>query len=239
LPLAEMEEALLVAAGMGFSGMTLWDQSRPLPYRSGDGQTFPTTSRGRRTALFFTNDHGVHVIDPNRGSASKLRSVDTPDDRNGILSLYQSSRKELRQGRLDIPRRIPPLCGHNLWASNMLGSTLFIPVCDVTLSLIGLIAQFVNPNLERFVAKDGRGMNIVDDRHGFRPAGTEKWLRSGFLDEKTSCHSPSWNARLATSCSASRPQCARTCSSRPRQWGSADTCIVAFCLGRFLKPWGS
>ena len=25
-------------------------------------------------------------------------------------------------------------------------------------------------------------MNIVDDRHGFRAAGTERWLRCGFLN---------------------------------------------------------
>jgi hypothetical protein len=25
-------------------------------------------------------------------------------------------------------------------------------------------------------------MNIVDDRHGFRPAGTERWLKGGFLN---------------------------------------------------------
>jgi len=48
LPLTEGEEALLVAAGVGFSGMALWDQSRPMPYRSADGRTFPSTSRGRR-----------------------------------------------------------------------------------------------------------------------------------------------------------------------------------------------
>jgi hypothetical protein len=66
----------------------------------------------------------------------------------------------------------------------MSGSTLFMPVCDVSLSLIGLIAQFVDGKLERFVAKHSRGMHIVDDRHGFRPTGTEKWLKSGFLDHK-------------------------------------------------------
>jgi hypothetical protein len=53
VPLAESEEALLVAAGIGFSGMALWDQSRPLLYRNSDGRTFPSTSRGCRTALFF------------------------------------------------------------------------------------------------------------------------------------------------------------------------------------------
>jgi hypothetical protein len=183
VPLNDIEEALLVGAGVGFSGVALWDQSRPLPYRAGDGRTFPSTSRGRRTALFFTNDQGVYVIDPAAPSASKLREVETPDEREKVLTLYRENRKTLKQGRLDIPRRVPPLSGHNLSVSNMPGSTLFMPVCDVSSSLIGLIAQFVDPRLERFAAKNGPGMHIVDDRHDFRPAGTEKWIKSGFLDE--------------------------------------------------------
>jgi hypothetical protein len=183
VPLSDVEEALLVAAGVGFSGIALWDQSRPLPYRAGDGRTFPSTSRGRRTALFFTNDQGVYVIDPAAPSASKLRAVETPDERENVLSLYRENRKTLRQGRLEIPRKVPPLSGHNLSVSNMPGSTLFMPVCDVSFSLIGLIAQFVDARLERFAAKNGAGMYIVDDRYGFRPAGTEKWVQSGFLDK--------------------------------------------------------
>jgi hypothetical protein len=184
MPLSDFEEALLVAAGVGFSGIALWDQSRPLPYRAGDGRTFPSTSRGRRTALFFTNDQGVYVIDPAVASTSKVREIETADEREKVLALYRKHRKTLKQGRLDIPRRVPPLSGHNLWDSNMPGSTLFIPVCDVSFALIGLIAQFVDSRLERFAAKDGRGMYIVDDRNGFRPAGTEKWAKNGFLDER-------------------------------------------------------
>jgi hypothetical protein len=183
VPLSETEEALLVAAGVGFSGIALWDQSRPLANRSGAGRTFASTAGGRRTALFFTNDQGVFVIDAGSGSAGKLREIETPDEREQVLALYRQHRRQLRQGRLDTPRRAPPLSGHNLWDSNMPGSTLFMPVCDVSLALIGLIAQFVDGKLERFVAKHHGGMNIVDDRYGFRPAGTEKWLKSGFLDE--------------------------------------------------------
>jgi hypothetical protein len=183
VPLCEDEEALLVAAGIGFSGMALWDQSRPLPYRNSDGRTFPSTARGRRTALFFTNDRGVHVIDPSAGSAGQMREADSPDGWAAVLDLYQRHRLTLQQRRLDIPRRVPPLCGHNLWASNMPGSTLFIPVCDVTFSLIGLIAQFVDPKLERFAPANERGINIVDDRFGFRPAGTEAWIKSGLLSQ--------------------------------------------------------
>jgi hypothetical protein len=183
LPLSEVEEAMLVAAGVGFSGMALWDQNRPLPFRGAEGRTFPSTSRGRRTALFITNDQGVYVIDPAAPSSSKLRAVERANQREQVLSLYREHRKTLRQGRLDMPRRVPPLSGHNLRVSNMPGSTLFMPVCDVSSTLIGLIAQFVDPRLERFVPKDSRGLNIVDDRYGFRPAGTEKWIKNGFLDE--------------------------------------------------------
>jgi hypothetical protein len=184
LPLSELEEAILVAAGIGFSGTALWDQSRPLPFRGGDGRTFPSTSRGRRTVLFFTNDQGLYVIDPAAPPANKMRVIETADDRDKVFSIYRSSRKKLRKGRLQIPRWVPPFSGHNLQISNIPGSTLFMPVCDVSSSLIGLIAQFVDPQLERFAAKNGPGVNIVDDRQGFRPAGTEKWITNGFLDKQ-------------------------------------------------------
>jgi len=185
LPLSEAEEALLVAAGVGFSGIALWDQSRPMPYRSADGRTFPSTSRGRRTALFFTNDQGVYVINPSAGAVGKIREAGTPAERDQVLDLYRHHRLVLQNRRLEIPRRAPPLCGHNLWDSNMPGSTLFMPVCDVSYSLISLIAQFVDARLDRFAATAGRGMNIVDDRFDFRPAGTEEWVASGFLDPRS------------------------------------------------------
>jgi hypothetical protein len=184
VPLSEIEEALLVAAGVGFSGIALWDQALPLPHPASHGRTFPSTSGGRRTALFITNDKGVYVIDPAAGSADNVREIAGPEDREKILAVYRHHRRELRAGRLNIPRRMPPLSGHNPWDSNMPGSRLFIPVCDVSLSLISLIAQFVDGGLERFAPRRDRGMNIVDDRRGFCPAGSERWLKSGFFDKK-------------------------------------------------------
>jgi hypothetical protein len=180
VPLSEIEEALLVGAGAGFSGLALWDLPTPAPYRRRSGRTFPTTRPGGQTALFFTNDEGLYVLDANV-AASKLREIETPDERTKVLEAYQAQRRELRRGRLDIPRHILPMSGHDLWDSNQPGSTLFLPVCDVSASLISLIAQFVDPALRRY-APPGGGMNIVDDRHGCRPAGTERWLKDGFLD---------------------------------------------------------
>jgi hypothetical protein len=180
LPLTEIEEALLVGAGAGFSGLALWDLPTPAPYRARSGRTFPTTTPGGHTALFFTNDAGLYVLD-GRVRASKLREIETKDEREKVLTAYRDHCRQLGKGRLDIPRRVPPYSAHDLWDSNMPGSTLFMPVCDITASLISLIAQFVDSGLRRYVPPSG-GWNVVDDRRGFCPAGTERWLQSGFLD---------------------------------------------------------
>jgi hypothetical protein len=180
VPLGDLEEALLVGAGAGFSGLAFWDLPTTWTYPRYSGRTFPTTRSGGNTALFFTNDEGFYVLDAG-GGATKLREIETPDDRGKLLEAYRAQRRELRRFRLDIPRRVPPMSGHDLWDSNQPGSTLFLPVCDVSASLISVIAQFVDPALRRYAPARG-GMNIVDDRHGYRAAGTERWLKSGFLD---------------------------------------------------------
>src|SRR6516162_2942160 len=182
VPLSELEEALLVGAGAGFSGLALWDLPTPPLYRGHSGRTFPTTLPGGHTALFFTNDEGFYVLDANV-AATKLREIETPDERGKLLEVFRAQRRQLRRGRLDIPRRVPPMSAHDLWDSNRPGSTLFLPVCDVSASLISLIAQFVDPALRRYAPESG-GMSIVDDRRGGQPAGTERWLKNGFLDAR-------------------------------------------------------
>jgi hypothetical protein len=180
VPLTELEEALLVGAGAGFSGLAFWDLPTPPPYPRRSGRTFPVTRGGGHTALFITNDDGFYVLDDNV-AASKLREIETAEERGKLLDLYRTQRRTLRAGRLDIPRRAPTISAHDHWDSNRPGSTLFLPVCDVSAELISLIAQFVDPALRRYAPASG-GTNIVDDRHGFRPAGTERWLKSGFLN---------------------------------------------------------
>jgi hypothetical protein len=180
VPLTELEEALLVGAGAGFSGLAFWDLPTPAPYGGRSGRTFPTTRPGGHTALFITNDDGFHVLD-DKVAASKLREIETAEERAKLLDVYRAQRRTLKPGRLDIPRRAPTISQHDHWDSNRPGSTLFLPVCDISASLISLIAQFVDPALRRY-ASAGGGFNIVDDRRGFRPAGTERWLKSGFLD---------------------------------------------------------
>ncbi len=186
VPLSELEEAMLLGAGAGFSGVAFWDlptsthypQSQSQPRVS--GRTFPTTRPGGHTTLFWTNDDGFYVLD-DKVEPTRLREIETAEERGKLLDVYRAQRRTLGQGRLDIPRRAPTLSGHDHWESNRPGSTLFLPVCDVSAEVISLIAQFVDPALRRYAPASG-GFSIVDDRRGFRPAGTERWLKSKFLD---------------------------------------------------------
>jgi hypothetical protein len=107
----KVEEALLAASATGVSGIPLWDGSRPPARRGGDGRTFGSTTHGRRTALFFTNDRGVFVIDPAAPVATKLQEIEARDERARILALYDRHRRQLASERLPIPRRMPPLFG--------------------------------------------------------------------------------------------------------------------------------
>src|SRR5256885_16624649 len=60
--LSELEEALLVGAGAGFSGLAFGDLPTPPPYARRSGRTFPTTRGGGHTKLFFTNDAGLFFV---------------------------------------------------------------------------------------------------------------------------------------------------------------------------------
>jgi len=183
--LSELEEAFLVAAGAGISGVPLWDMGTPLARSIGDGRTHSsTTAGGGRTVLLMTNDDGVYAIDAAAEGAAKVRQIETADERQTIVEVYRRRRKKLRPGRLEIPRRIPPLFAHDFWDANRPGSTVFMPICDVSQTLIGIISQMVDADAGRFVKGQGGGMYVVDDRHGFRPAGTEPWAKRGFLDRK-------------------------------------------------------
>jgi hypothetical protein len=182
VPLTELEEALLVGAGAGFTGLAFWDLPTPPPYAGLSGRTFPTTRPGGHTALFWTNDEGLYVLD-DKVAGTKLREVETEEERGKLLDIYRAQRRTLGRGRLEIPRRAPTMSAHDHWDSNRPGSTLFLPVCDISAALISQIAQFVDPALRRYAPASG-GFNIVDDRHGFRPAGTERWVKSGLLNAK-------------------------------------------------------
>ncbi|MEE9256390.1 MAG: hypothetical protein V3V56_04395 [bacterium] len=162
-PLGETEEALLVAAGAGITGVALAD----IPYTDWEGidltgnlliqftgRTYPSPCSSHGTELFFTNDSGTYFVDMRGKQPTKMLEYETPEDRRKVLDLFRSAVVKLSDTRLN-----PPALSHlpwNRWHVNQPGTTMFIPVSDVTW-------QYINGLM---VALEARGSYIYDDLSG-------------------------------------------------------------------------
>jgi hypothetical protein len=187
IPLDELEEALLIAAGTGVTGLNLGDlpwAARPekidqLQNWCGEGNTlveyagrsWPSACGAHGTELFYTNDEGVYLLKLREAQPSKFCEYEGKSDRDKLVEFVRDNRVKLFDGRLDIPRNTGAIYSFNLWNMNMPGTTLFMPVSDITeeyINIIMLSADF--------------GQYLIDDRNGHRPTISQKWIKEGWVD---------------------------------------------------------
>ncbi len=187
IPLDEIEEAVLIAAGTGINGMNLGD----LPYvprpdsldkaqtwcGEGNtmmefvGRTWPSACGAHGTELFYTNDEGVYLLKLREAQPCKVREYTERTDRDKLTDFVRENRIKIFDGRIEIPRNLGAMNSFNLWNMNMPGTTLFMPVTDVTEEYINAMMTFVD-----------FGQYLIDDLHGNRPLIDEKWIREGYVD---------------------------------------------------------
>ena len=175
VPLAFEEEAILVAAATGVTGVV----REEWPFRTEDGETtgadklasftgrsFPSPLAIHGTELFWTNDDGVFVLPQRDVKPERYLELQTHGERH---ELYRSAVK-LQDGRLEIPRRRPNLFKFNEWLVNTEGATVFIPVSDVTRQCISaMLLYFDRPH----------GYYVVDKQLGNDPL--RPFVDSGLL----------------------------------------------------------
>src|SRR6266550_3815565 len=114
VPLAYEEEAILVAAATGITGVV----REEWPFRTEDGEptgadklasftgrSFPSPLAIHGTELFWTNDDGVFVLPQRDVKPERYLELQTHEERH---ELYRRALK-LQDGRLEIPRRRPNL----------------------------------------------------------------------------------------------------------------------------------
>ena len=181
IPLEEMEEALLVWAGTGLTGLCLAD----LPPETGidllcqwTGRTWPSACNNHGTELFFTNDKGLYHVNvkhmlPKNHELDMFFSMSRNERIQRILELYRESLVKLEDGRADLPDRMPGLFEFNQWNTNKPGASVFIPVTDVTEEYLNLLHLYCSYTY---------GFTIIDDLTG-KPAGVEKWIAKGRLKD--------------------------------------------------------
>jgi hypothetical protein len=184
MPLDEVEEAMLVWAGTGISGMNLSDL--PYAYDNGKstsgntmiqftGRTWASPCGSHSTELIYFNDEGSYVVSLKDVCADKVRAFDTEDERESIISSFRQNRVKILDHRPEHPRAYPAMLSFNFWDSNIAGSTVFLPVINNTW-------QYINGLLLMCGWSDG-GALLIDDLNGMRPAGCERWVKEGLLDE--------------------------------------------------------
>lgn len=181
VPLEEMEEALLAWSGTGLTGLCLAD----LPPETGidllcqwTGRTWPSACNNHGTELFFTNDDGLYHVDvknmlPKNHELDMFFKMDREERMGRVLELYRESLVKLEDGRADLPDRMPGLFNFNEWNTNKPGTSVYIPVTDVTEEYLNLLHLYCSNTY---------GFTIIDDLTG-KPAGVSKWIKKGRLKD--------------------------------------------------------
>ena len=68
-----------------------------------------------------------------------MREYADESDRDKTLRRFRESRVKLFDGRPQYPRSYPTVLPFNIWSSDIPGSTIFLPVIDVTFEFINVL----------------------------------------------------------------------------------------------------
>jgi hypothetical protein len=167
VPLSELEEALLTVAGTGVTGRALVDGAYTRPdataswsgstYLKFSGRPFPSPCNAQSTELFYTNDSGTFMVKQRGAEASRMREAESASDFDRLLGRFRASRVKVGDGRLEFPRAMPVVPPINQWNVNLPGTTLFMPVTDVTIEYINLLMTVFDSNVGRYIYDDYAG----------------------------------------------------------------------------------
>lgn len=181
-PLSRLEEAFLIAA-TGITGLAFADN----PYETAEGKPLlgtPLIETGGRAAgspdnaqsthFFMWNDEGTYLL---KKPAETLPPVDvrtlSADD---LIAHAERCKVKVKDGRVDFPRAFPAYASGNRYVSNVPGSTMFVPVTEVT-------RQYINGLFYVLAQEPGQRPVFLDDFNLYLPCGCEKWIKSKFLNK--------------------------------------------------------
>jgi hypothetical protein len=181
-PLEPLEEALLIAA-TGMTGVTMPDmpftseEGKPLvgsPMLEINGRTASSPDNAQATHFFMINDSGTYFLKkPDIVDPHYFQGELTPQK---LIDYAEKCKVKILDKRLEFPRIYPCYIGRNKYVSNLPGSTLFVPVVDLT-------KQYINGLMFLLSQPQGFRPAFIDDWNFYRSAGVKKWVRSGFLNK--------------------------------------------------------
>ncbi len=171
MPLNDLETAILCWSGAGITGSISGDLSTKMggnSFGSWLGRAIPYPSNVHNVKLFFTNDHGTFVYDPQ--TATKPVEVETEADREKIMNYYKKSCIKVLDERVEFVPKSLLRAMH--WNTNQPGTTVFIPVVDQSAEYIDFLLGIFD--------YEGYGYQLFDDIKG-QSAGLQHWIDAGKL----------------------------------------------------------
>ncbi len=194
--LDDFERSLLIAAGLGVSGHHFG-----IPYSAAEpglstyaarytGRTAPAAAGIGNCDLFYTDDTGTFLVSTRDASDDGNWAHDRLSDAERLIAGVRDRTRQLSPTRVQLPREEPHYSAHNLWNANVPGSTVFMPVANVSEEMIGFL----------FIVA-GSGYTVFDDLHG-RPAGDlDPFFASGLLNPEKK-YSLSYMEQYILTCSS-------------------------------------
>ena len=181
VPLSTEEQMILIAAATGVSG---WNFGVPFGPSKPDaqaeftlrftGRTIPTAAGIGTPALFFTDDNGSYITRTRDIPPEWMLALNQKENAfERILALCQEQTIKIKEGRLDLPASPPHMLPPNLWMANAPGSTLFMPIGDVSEQFLGILALAIS-----------NGVMIMDHDTGETAGNLRPFVKSGLLNGK-------------------------------------------------------
>lgn len=142
-PLTDTERALLVLAAAGVSGWSTGmehtasgpaDPGCNYPVRL-PGRTRPSAAGCGASELLVTDDSGTFItqfrdIDPDELATASSAGIEA------LPEVVRAHSVHISDSRVEVPRTPPLISPHNIWNANVPGSTLFIPLIDLSQQML-------------------------------------------------------------------------------------------------------
>ena len=180
-PLSALEEAVLIVS-TGLVGISMHD----VPLRRRDGVFMDGTPQmeipsvaassadnAQATHFILINDQGTWLLQHQRGRDALAWMKEFPPDRadwkeDQWIAAAATMKRKLHPERLDFPRRWPYYFAWNKVISNQPGTSIFMPIVDMTRQMINVLFILLSE-------PDGERPVILDDWSKFRPRKLIEW----------------------------------------------------------------
>jgi hypothetical protein len=176
-PLDDFERSFVIAAGLGISG---WHEGIPFTATQDGlcnysvrytGRTLPAAAGIGNADMFYTEDSGTYFVSTRNGPGDTNWAREKMSAAEQLVATVKAHTRQLSDKRIDPPRAAPHYSEHNLWNGNTPGSTLFMPVANVSEQLLDFL----------FIVA-GAGYLIVDDLKGAPAGELDEFVKRGLIN---------------------------------------------------------